>query len=157
MSDPQFIKVRYKLTDQISREGGMTAALASERASRELSAEEEKARQAVRVTIGKLETLCKERSSTMDAVYDLSTEILDVAGLYDDRPLSEAAYALCELTDRLRTNDRTDWSSVNICTEAMKVIWAATGPDRDQIKSVLEGLWALVDYVKMPEKGASEA
>lgn len=157
MSDAQFIKVRYKLTDQIAREGGMTAGLASERAARELSAEEQKARQAVRVTIGKLETLCKERNSTMDAVYDLSTEVLDVAGLYDDRPLSEAAYALCELTDRLRTNGREDWSAVNVCTEAMKVIWGAEGPERAQIKSVLEGLWALVDYIKMPEKEAPEA
>jgi hypothetical protein len=157
MSDAQFIKVRYKLTDQIAREGGMTAGLASERAARELSAEEEKARQAVRVTISKLEALCKEKSGTMDAVYDLSTEVLDVAGLYDDRPLSEAAYALCELADRLRTQGRADWSAVNVCTEAMKVIWAAEGPQRGQIKSVLEGLWALVDYIKMPEKEEPEA
>ncbi|MFB2351234.1 hypothetical protein, partial [Priestia megaterium] len=74
MSEPQFIKVRYKLTDQIAREGGMTAGMATERAARELSAEEEKARQAVRVTIGKLETLCREKTASMDAVYDLSTE-----------------------------------------------------------------------------------
>jgi len=157
MSEPQFIKVRYKLTDQIAREGGMTAGMATERAARELSAEEEKARQAVRVTIGKLETLCREKTASMDAVYDLSTEVLDVAGLYDDRPLSEAAYALCELADRLRTQGRTDWSSVNVCTEAMKVIWATTTPTGGQIKSVLEGLWALVDYIKMPEREEPEA
>ena len=157
MSEAQFIKVRYKLTDQIGREGGMTAGLATERAARELSAEEEKARKAVRVTIGKLETLCRERTGTMDDVYDLSTEVLDVAGLYDDRPLSEAAYALCEMSDRLRTQGRADWSSVNVCVEAMKGIWATTGPTGGKIKSVLEGLWALVEHIKMPEKEEPEA
>ncbi len=152
MSEPQFIKVRYRLTDQVGREGGMTAKMAGERAARELSAEEEKARLAVRETIRKLERLCRDRNAGMDAVYDLSTEVLDVAGLYDDRPLSESAYALCELTDRLRTKGREDWSAVNICTEAMKVIWGAEGPDREKIRNVLEGLWALVDYVKVAEK-----
>jgi len=152
VSDPQFIKVRYRISEQVNREGGMTAKMAGDRARRELSAEEEKARQAVRETIRKLEGLCRDRNSTMDAVYDLSTEVLDVAGLYDDRPLSESAYALCELSDRLRTQGRVDWSAVNVCTEAMKVIWGAEGPDRDQIRDVLEGLWALVDYVKVAEK-----
>jgi hypothetical protein len=152
MSEPQFIKVRYKISDQAAREGGMTAKKASERAARELSAEEEKARQAVRVTIGKLEALCRGKSAGMDAVYDLSTEVLDVAGLYDDRPLSEAAYALCELTDRLRTKGREDWSAVNICTEAMKGIWAADGPGREKVRDVLEGLWSLVEFVKMGDR-----
>jgi len=151
MSEAQFIKPRYKLTDQIGREGGMTAGMAGERARRELSAEEEKARQAVRATIARIEDLCRTRDAGMDAVYDLSTEVLDVAGLYDDRPLSESAYALCELTDRLRTTGREDWSAVKVFVEAMKGIWAAEGPARDQIKSVLEGLWALIDHVKMPE------
>ena len=37
MSEAEFVKVKYRLTEQVARPGGMTAGLANERAQRELA------------------------------------------------------------------------------------------------------------------------
>jgi len=151
MSDPEFFKVKYKLTDQISREGGMTMALANERAGREMKALEGKSREAVAATIDALEAMAKARTAPMDAVYDLATQVLDIAGLYDQRLLCEATYALCELTDRLRSQNRVDWKAISVHVDALKLIWAAPPRAHAGMKSLVEGLWAIVEHMKDPD------
>ena len=148
MSDPEFFKVKYKLTEQISREGGMTMALANERAGREMKALEGKSREAVGATIDALEQLAKERTAPMDAVYDLATNVLDVAGLYNQRLLCEATYSLCELTDRLRSQSKVDWAPIVVHVDALKHIFAAPPHTHETLVSLVKGLWTLVEYIK---------
>lgn len=151
MSEPAFFKVKYKLSEQITREGGMTAAMATERAGREMKALEGQAREAVAATIESLDVLCKEQTATMDAVYDLATAVLDVAGLYDQRLLCEAAYSLCEGADRLRSQSRVDWPSILVHVNAMKLICAAPPQQHASMKSLVDGLWAVVERLKDPD------
>lgn len=145
MSDAEFIKVKYRLSEQVAKPGGMTAELANERAMRELAALGGDARKAIGATIGRMEEMCKAQEASVDAVYDESTTVLDIAGMFNQRLLCDAAYSLCELTDRLRTVGRHDWPSIGIHVNALRLIWSkdkAVGPE---MKTVVDGLWALTD------------
>jgi len=145
LSEAEFIKVKYRLSEQVAKPGGMTADLATERAMRELAAQAGDARKALGASIGRLEALCQEKSAPVDAVYDESSTVLDIAGMFNQRILCDAAYSLCELTDRLRTVGREDWQAIGVHVNALRLIWAkdkAVGPE---MKTVVDGLWALTD------------
>ena len=57
MSDAQFVKVRYKLTEKVAQSGGMTAGMASERAGRELKAQREDAQRSLGTMLSGLEAM----------------------------------------------------------------------------------------------------
>jgi hypothetical protein len=147
---PEFIKVKYRLAEQVARPGGMTVEMAMSRAGRELGMQAEAGHKSLGETIGRLETLCKEKTDSADTVYGYSAVILDVAGLFDRRTLCEAAYSLCELTDRLRTQNRQDWASISVHVNAMRLIWGTPESEIAAMKSVVEGLWVLTDRQKDP-------
>lgn len=145
MSEAEFIKVRYRLTEQVAKPGGMTAELANERALRELAALGGDARKAIGATIGRMEEMVKAKEATVDAVYDESSTVLDIAGMFNQRILCDAAYSLCELTDRLRTGGRHDWPSIGIHVNALRLIWSKDKNVGPEMKTVVDGLWALTD------------
>lgn len=145
MSNPEFIKVKYRLSDQVAKPGGMTADIANQRALRELAAQAGDARKTLGVTIGRMEAMCLEKTASIDAIYEESSTVLDIAGLFNQRILCDAAYSLCELADRLRTANRQDWQAVSIHVNALRLIWSkdkAVGPE---MKAIVDGLWALTD------------
>lgn len=154
MSKAEFIKVKYRLTEQVAREGGMTVGIAMQRVARELAAVEAKSREAIGVTIGVLEDLCQEKSVSMDDIYDLSTAVIDVAGLFDEKLLCQAAYSLCELTDKLRNSDRTDWTSITIHANAMRLLHAGEEKNQEKLHALVDGLWAITERVKEPPPAA---
>ncbi|MET0295164.1 MAG: hypothetical protein ABW042_09120 [Phenylobacterium sp.] len=148
MSNSEVFKVRSRLADQIDRPGGMTAKLAIERVDGELSKERPKSRQVVGETIGLMEGLCRVQTAPMDEVYDAATAVIDVAGLFDERTLCDAAYSLCELTDRLRTQDKVDWKSVAVHVEALRLIFSVPPAETAKFRSVVDGLWKVTDVYK---------
>lgn len=145
MSDAQFVKVKYRLTDQVAREGGMTAGLASERAARELAAHAGDAKKSLGATIGRLEAMCREQTATADAVYEEGAAVLDIAGMFNFRTLCDGAYSLCELTDRLRSRGMMDWKAVTVHASALRLIWASDKDGTPELKTVVDGLWAITD------------
>jgi hypothetical protein len=145
VSDPEFIKVKYRLSDQVAKPGGMTADIATQRAIRELEAQFGDARNALNATISGMELMCKDKTASLDAIYSEGSKVLDIAGLYNQRILCDASYSLCELTDRLRTMGRDDWQAISVHVNALRFIWSkdkALGPE---MKNVVDGLWALTD------------
>ncbi len=145
MSDPEFIKVRYRLSEQVAKPGGMTAGTATDRAMRELAAQAGDAHKSLGVTIGRLETMCQEKTAPLDAVYEDGSTVLDIAGLFNFRVLCDASYSLCELTDRLRTAGRQDWDAIRVHINAMRLIWSKDKNVGPEMKAVVDGLWALTD------------
>lgn len=145
MSDAEFVKVKYRLTDQVARPGGMTAGLANERAQRELAAHAGDAMKSIGAMIGRLEVMCQEKSASLDAVYEEGSTILDVAGLFNKRVLCDACYSLCELVDRQRTHARGDWASITVHVNALRLLWTKDGTDPALLKNVVDGLWAITD------------
>lgn len=145
MSEAEFVKVKYRLSEQVAAPGGMTAGLASERAQRELAAHAGDAMKSLGNMIGRLETMCREKTASLDAVYEEGSTILDIAGVFDKRVLCDACYSLCELVDRQRTHNRADWASVSVHVSAMRLLWSKDGQDPASMKSVVDGLWAITD------------
>lgn len=145
MSEAQFVKVKYRLTDQVARPGGMTAGMASDRAQRELAAHAGDAMKSIGAMIGRLEAMAREQNAPLDAVYEEASTVLDIAGLFDKRVLCDACYSLCELVDRQRTHDRGDWASIGVHVNALRLLWTKDGQDPASLKSVLDGLWAITD------------
>lgn len=145
MSDAEFVKVKYRLTEQVARPGGMTAGLASERAQRELAAHAGDAMKSLGVMIGRLEIMNRDMTVPLDAVYEEGSAILDIAGLFDKRVLCDACYSLCELVDRQRTHNRPDWATIGVHVKALRLLWTKDGQDPESLKSVVDGLWSITD------------
>ena len=145
MSEAEFVKVKYRLSEQVAEPGGMTAGLASERAQRELAAYAGDAMKSLGNMIGRLEAMCREKTASLDAVYEEGSTILDIAGVFDKRVLCDACYSLCELVDRQRTHNRADWASISVHVSAMRLLWSKDGQDPASMKSVVDGLWAITD------------
>lgn len=148
MSDAEFVKVKYRLTEQVARPGGMTAGLANERAQRELAAHAGDAMKSLGAMIGRLETMCQEKTASLDAVYEEGSTILDIAGLFNKRVLCDACYSLCELVDRQRTMNRQDWASITVHVNALRLLWTKDGVDPALLKNVVDGLWTITDRLQ---------
>ena len=145
MSEAEFVKVKYRLTEQVARPGGMTAGIANERAQRELAAHAGDAMKSLGNMIGRLEAMTREQTAALDAVYEEASAILDIAGLFDKRVLCDACYSLCELVDRQRTHSRLDWTSITVHVSALRLLWTKDGQDPATLKSVVDGLWSITD------------
>lgn len=145
MSEAEFVKVKYRLAEQVAQPGGMTAGLANERAQRELAAHAGDAMKSLGNMIGRLEAMCREKAAPLDVVYVEGSTILDIAGVFDKRVLCDACYSLCELVDRQRTHNRPDWASIGVHVSAMRLLWSKDGEDPASMKSVVDGLWAITD------------
>lgn len=145
MSEAEFVKVKYRLSDQVARPGGMTAGLASERAQRELAAHAGDAMKSLGNMIGRLEAMGREQNVSLDTVYEEGSTILDIAGLFDKRVLCDACYSLCELVDRQRTHNRTEWTSIVVHINALRLLWTKDGQPPESLKSVVDGLWSITD------------
>jgi len=145
VSEAEFVKVKYRLTEQVDRPGGMTAGIASERAQRELAAHAGDAMKSLGNMIGRLEVMTREQTAALDAVYEEASAILDIAGLFDKRVLCDACYSLCELVDRQRTHGRQDWTSISVHVSALRLLWTKDGQDPASLKSVVDGLWSITD------------
>ena len=145
MSEAEFVKVKYRLTEQVARPGGMTAGIDNERAQRELAAHAGDAMKSLGNMIGRLEAMTREQTAALDAVYEEASAILDIAGLFDKRVLCDACYSLCELVDRQRTHSRLDWTSITVHVSALRLLWTKDGQDPATLKSVVDGLWSITD------------
>jgi hypothetical protein len=148
VSDAEFVKVKYRLTEQVARPGGMTAGLANERAQRELAAHAGDAMKSLGAMIGRLEIMCQEKTASLDAVYEEGSTILDIAGLFDKRVLCDACYSLCELVDRQRTQARQEWTSITVHVNALRLLWTKDGVDPALLKNVVDGLWTITDRLQ---------
>jgi CheY-like chemotaxis protein len=145
VSQPEFIKVKYRLSEQVAKPGGMTADIANQRALRELAAQAGDARKTLGATIGRMEVICQEKAVAIDAIYEESSTVLDIAGLFNQRILCDAAYSLCELSDRLRTAGRQEWDAISVHVNALRLIWSKDQAVGAEMKAVVDGLWALTD------------
>ena len=145
MSEAQFVKVKYRLTEQVATPGGMTAGMASDRAQRELAAHAGDAMKSIGAMIWRLEIMVRDQEVSLDTVYNEASTVLDIAGLFDKRVLCDACYSLCELVDRQRTHGRQDWTSISVHVSALRLLWTKDGQDPASLKSVVDGLWSITD------------
>jgi hypothetical protein len=84
-------------------------------------------------------------------LYRRANDIHAVAGVFGLKEMSEAAFCLCELVDRLRNQSAWSKPAVDVHLSSLRLL---RHPSFENRSSVVEGLWRLTDKVA-PQGAAS--
>jgi len=76
----------------------------------------------------------------LEALYALSGEVLDIAGLFGLPELGQAAFSLCELLDRLKSRKAWNWPAVQVHLHGLLVLADIDKTPPEGRASVVEGL-----------------
>lgn len=76
----------------------------------------------------------------LKAIYVLSSEVLDVAGLFGLPELGQAAFSLCELLDRLSTRKTWNWPAVQVHLNGLLILADPEKIPPEARQSVVDGL-----------------
>lgn len=74
-------------------------------------------------------------------IYDLSNAIYGLAGSFSLKPLAEAAFSLCDLTDAFRSGEPANWPAIDVHVDGIRLL-ASLGEKAGAAgsESILEGL-----------------
>ena len=76
----------------------------------------------------------------LEALYALSGEVLDIAGLFGLTELGQASLSLCELIDRLKSRKAWNWPAVQVHLHGLLVLADPDKTPPDGRQSVVDGL-----------------
>jgi hypothetical protein len=79
-------------------------------------------------------------AADVEALYALSGEVLDIAGLFGLPELGQAAFSLCELLDRLKSRKAWNWPAVQVHLHGLLVLAEPDKTPPEGRQSVVEGL-----------------
>lgn len=126
MSEARTFKIKSTLARQLQDPGGRQVRDLEQQANARLETHRDDAMAAVTATLDALDGLCAE--AAIDAgprVYALGSSIVDVAGYFDTGPLFDAAYSLCEVSDRMLQAETWHWPSIRVHAQALRLILAS--------------------------------
>jgi hypothetical protein len=84
-----------------------------------------------------------EKSPTLaniEGLYALSSEVIDIAGLFGLPELGHAAFSLCELLDRLKSRKAWNWPAVQVHLHGLLVLADLDKTPPEGRQDVVEGL-----------------
>ncbi len=150
MTAATFIAWENRLAKMVKEPGGVRIGQALEQASDNLETIQEQCLMAMDAQIEEMERLCSEGGrqppdETKTQIYDLGNDVLAVAGAFELKELGQAAFSLCELTDRLRTRGKWNQAAVEVHLSAFRLL-RQPDPSSDR-SSVILGLKGLTDRV----------
>ncbi|MDB5421129.1 MAG: chemotaxis protein CheE [Brevundimonas sp.] len=154
MSEARVTKVVSSLARQVFEPGGRTVRDALRKAGEELEVHREPVMATIAATLDELDAV--EATGVPNAgprVYELASAIVGLGGYFDLGPLNEAAYSLCDISDRMIGADAWHWPSVNVHLQAMRLILSGGCREGKMSDALLEGLHA----VSQRPIGAEEA
>jgi len=76
----------------------------------------------------------------LEALYALSSEVIDIAGLFGLPELGQAAFSLCELLDRLKSKKVWNWPAVQVHLHGLLVLADPDKTPPEGRASVVDGL-----------------
>ena len=125
MTEARTFKVKSTLARQLQDPGGRLVRDIDRQATEALETHRDDAMAAVVQTLDQLDGLCAEAAADAGPrVYALASSIVDVAGYFDTGPLFDAAYSLCEVSDRMIQAGTWHWPSVQVHAQALRLILA---------------------------------
>ena len=150
MSD-EWVQYRPKLAiyDVLSKPGGVSVAMAMKRADAALEQHRDEGVKALGAALDKLDELAAARSVDPDQFYELSTFVLDIAGIFQP-PLCRAANSLCDLVQRMKAAGRWDWPSIDVHLASMRLLSGKQDDKDPAVQTVLNGLGAVVSRYPDP-------
>jgi hypothetical protein len=80
------------------------------------------------------------KAADVEALYALSGEVLDIAGLFGLPELGQAAFSLCELLDRLKSKNAWNWPAVQVHLHGLLILADREKTPPEGRASVVEGL-----------------
>ncbi len=126
MTPPRTLKVKSSLSRQLARPGGRTVAEAERLADAALQTHREDAFGELGDLVRRLERHCAEPTPAGEAeVYALAVQIIDLAGFFATGAFYDAAYSLCDLSDRSRGTGRWSWDAVRVHVDALRLLHGA--------------------------------
>ena len=125
--------------------GGKTIAQALDDAQANLDEIRAESLDLLRGKLDEIQALGRKSEKTpeegdLQTLYALSSEVLDIAGLFGLAELGQAALSLCELIDRLKSRKAWNWPAVQVHLHGLLVL---ADPDKippDGRQSVVDGL-----------------
>jgi hypothetical protein len=106
----------------------------------------------LRIKLEEIQILGKKNQTTPNAadistLYALSSEVIDIGGLFGLPELGQAAFSLCELLDRLRSRKTWNWPAVQVHLHGLLVL---ADPDKTPPEAriaVVDGLRQVCERV----------
>lgn len=125
MTEARTFKIKSALAKQLHEPGGRQVRDLERQAVAQLETHRDEAMATVVETLDALDALCAEAGPDKGSrVYALGSSIVDVAGYFDTGPLFDAAYSLCEVSDRMIQAETWHWPSVQVHAQALRLILA---------------------------------
>ncbi|MBU1345612.1 MAG: chemotaxis protein CheE [Alphaproteobacteria bacterium] len=141
MTQARTFKVKSSLAYKIKEPGGRLVRDAERMATEALNTHRDDVMANVATILDQLDVVCARKADDGGPqIYALAASMIDVAGFFDTGPLYDAAYSLCDISDRMIANDHWRWPAVQVHLQALRLILAGgcrTGRTSDML---LEGL-----------------
>ncbi|WP_421729645.1 chemotaxis protein CheE [Brevundimonas sp.] len=141
MTEARTFKVVSPLARQVMEPGGRHVRDAERLAGEALNTHRDDVMATIATTLDTLQALCVEApDGAGPRVYELASSIIDMAGFFDTGPLYEAAYSLCDVSDRMIAADTWRWPPVQVHLQALRLILAGGCRAGRTSETLLEGL-----------------
>ncbi|MGV3577949.1 chemotaxis protein CheE [Brevundimonas sp.] len=144
MTQARLLKIKSPLAKQLHEPGGRMVRDLERQADAALETHRDDAMAMVSGTLILLEELCAEAPDDAGPrVYELASSIVDLAGFFDTGPLFEAAYSLCDISDRMNQAETWHWPSIQVHAQALRLILAGgcrTGRTSDALLAGLRSI-----------------
>ena len=125
--------------------GGKTIAQALDEAQGELDAIRLQSLDVLRVKLEQIQALGRKSEADpsvehIKGLYTMSSEVIDIAGLFGLPELGHAAFSLCELLDRLSSRNTWNWPAVQVHLHGLLILADPDKTPPEARQSVVDGL-----------------
>ena len=118
---------------------------AVEAAEAGLDSHREQGMRSLAAILDKLDSVCAaHEDGAGPRVYELASAFADMAGFFDTGPLYEAAFSLCETSDRMIAGGSWRWPAVEVHVRALRLMLADGGKHTESARLLLGGLASVV-------------
>jgi hypothetical protein len=125
VSEARTFKVKSSLSRQLFEPGGRLVRDAERLAGEALNTHRDEAMAMISSALDELEAVCAEAApETGPQIYALGARIIDLAAFFDTGPLHDAAWSLCEVSDRMIAGGIWHWPSIQVHVQALRLILA---------------------------------
>ena len=134
-----------RLAKVVWRPGGKTIAQALDDAQANLDEIRAESLDLLRAKLEEIQALGRKnekdpKAGDLQHLYELSSEVLDIAGLFGLPELGQAALSLCELIDRLKSRKAWNWPAVQVHLHGLLILADPERTPPDGRQSVVDGL-----------------
>ena len=125
MTEARTFKVKSTLARQLQDPGGRRVQDLQRQAEVALETHRDDAMATIAASLDTLDGLCASApDGAGQRVYEVGSSIVDLAGYFDTGPLFDAAYSLCEISDRMIQAGTWHWPSIQVHAQALRLILA---------------------------------